>query len=155
MIDSLNKEIENISIKVIEKLEKGNLIELSYNDQGKLENQDKIEFNHSGLYSFIIKRNTSFIVVYLGKNEGGDRLRQHITGENKNGTPLKESVKTKHEKIISAIGQGFKVYLSTYENCAFTKASLSAIEIGCIEHLKNLEHKNDFPQSADWNTRLS
>lgn len=155
-MESLKALIKEKSNDVIQQLNCDNTtIQLKYDDSGSLSNSVDNIFSHSGIYSFILKKGNREVIVYIGKNEGGDRLRQHITGENKDGTKLKPSVKTKHNKIKESITAGFDVYLSIYENCSFDKATLAAIEIGCIEQLKSLNPNKDFPNNGEWNDRIS
>lgn len=153
MIASLNKKIKKTAQGIIKALLNGNLLNISYDKKGDV--NIKIDYSQTGIYSFILKKDNQTSIVYIGKNENGARLRQHITGKNKDGTHLKPSVKTKHLKIKESINEGFQVYLSNYEDCNFDKASLSAIEISIILYLKTLQKNKKFPQNGEWNTRIS
>jgi len=112
-----------------------NQVTLTY-EQGRLTN-DLGEIPLSkGLYAFIVEVDNSNIILYVGKSVGDDRLRQHLTGNNKDGTKLSESVSTKYNNIMSAINEGRTVKLSVYQNQDFTMASLAGLEIACIEKAK-------------------
>jgi hypothetical protein len=131
-------------------LDESNQVKLTYT-------QDKIDIcidkylNFQGIYSFVLKKD-EVIIVYVGKSEGDDRLRQHLTGKNKDGTELSSSVKTKYAEIRKAICEGADVHVSTYTNPDFTKATLSGLEITCIEIAK--EKFNNKSNLKMWNERV-
>lgn len=110
-------------------------------------------FDHRGLYGFCIEQNGKSAVVYIGKSEQDTRLRQHLTGKNKNGTVLADSVGHKNKRIKEAIENGFLVYLCLYTDAEFGKASLSCIEIASALHAKS-DMKKSFPQAKHWNVRI-
>lgn len=92
-------------------------------------------------------------VAYVGKSEGDDRLRQHLTGKNKDGTPLSQSVRTKHHRIKDSISRGYNVKVHLYSNLNFDKASLSCIELtALVIAKKNFAEK--FPLEKPWIERI-
>lgn len=86
------------------------------------------EFSHRGLYGFRLTKGGITAIAYVGKSEGGRRLRQHLCNTNKNGTPLVRTW-TKYREIRKAITDGFKVDLCLYTDANFAKASLSSVEV--------------------------
>jgi hypothetical protein len=126
---------------------------ISYAANGNLVGNFNSVFNHKGLYGFVISKNGIAGIVYVGKSECDDRLRQHLTGENKNGTPLASSVNTKHSNIKQAISNGFSVELALYASPYFTKSSLACLEIETINAgISTLT--NTFPSISSWNQRI-
>lgn len=146
LADSLSQDILNNMISDF-------FMEVSYDSNGSVIGDFERAFNHVGIYGFILKKECERGVVYIGKTENDNRLRQHITGKNKDGTPLKESVSTKHEEIRKAIHDGYQVCLSLYSSDDFNKASLSCIEISCIQK-GIVQLASVFPNKKTWNKRI-
>lgn len=80
--------------------------ELIYDKKGKPIGDFTDIYNHSGIYVFTVEKESKIAVSYVGKSENDGRLRQHIASENKDGTDLKSSVKTKHNRIKESITKG-------------------------------------------------
>ena len=127
--------------------------ELSYDQKGKPNGDLSEVYAHSGIYLFTIEKESKFAVAYVGKSENDSRLRQHIANENKDGTRLSESVRTKHSNIKEALRKGFKVKVHLYSNADFDKASLSCIEITALELAKG-KFKSIFPKEKQWIKRI-
>lgn len=110
-------------------------------------------FDHVGIYGFSIERDNKIAIAYIGKAESGSRLRQHLTGKNRDGTPLKPSVSNKNNKLKSAIRDGYIVALCLFSDSNFDKASLS-----CVEIASSLYAREDcsiiFPAFKHWNERI-
>lgn len=123
------------------------------NSQGDLSGYPDSVFDHQGLYGFCIEQNGKSAVIYIGKSEQDNRLRQHLTVKNKNGTSLSNTVRHKNKNIKEAIENGFTVYLYLYANAKFGKASLSCIEIASSLHAKS-DMKKIFPNTKHWNERI-
>ena len=127
--------------------------ELIYDKKGKPIGDFTDIYNHSGVYVFTIEKGSKIVVYYVGKSENDGRLRQHIASENKDGTDLKPSVKTKHNRIKESIKRGFKVRVHLYSNENFDKSSLSCIEIRALE-LAKINFKKIFPGEREWIQRI-
>jgi len=124
----------------------------SYNSSGVLQGNFSSAFNHKGLYAFILVKNGTRGIVYVGKSESDkDRLRQELTGQNKNGTPLK-STHHKNSDIKEAISNGFQVELALYPDPDFNKSSLACLEIEVILLAK--DHLKTSLNIPTWNTRI-
>lgn len=128
---------------------------LSYDGNGKLQGSFSHVFNHQGLYAFILQKSNTCGIAYIGKSESDkdDRLRQHLTGENKDGSLLSDSVNTKHSNIISAVNAGFNVELALFNDSSLIKSSFSCLEIESIQ-LGQINLKTNFPNVTSWNLRI-
>ncbi|HIJ88044.1 MAG TPA: hypothetical protein HPP97_10260 [Desulfuromonadales bacterium] len=126
---------------------------ISYDKNGVMCGDFNTHFTHRGIYGFRVEKAGKSAVVYIGKAENNKRLRQHLLSQNKDGSPLAESVRTKHNKIKYFISNGYKVALCLYSNPTFAKASLSCIEIATALKAKE-EFKILFPKVAHWNVRI-
>lgn len=126
---------------------------VEYDRHGSLQGDFERHFLHRGIYGFRISKDGKSAIAYIGKAENDERLRQHLLSQNKNGTPLASSIKTKHDKIKKFIGDGFSVSLCLYSDSAFAKASLSCVEIAAA--LKAREGLvKIFPAETHWNRRI-
>jgi hypothetical protein len=110
---------------------------------------------HSGIYGFSIQKMQQIAVVYIGKIENKEsyRLVQHLSRKNKDGSLLKDSVKTKTSNIKQALRDGFVVRLHLYANEFFEKPSLSCIELAASIYAKN-DCQKVFPKIKHWNQRI-
>jgi hypothetical protein len=110
---------------------------------------------HTGLYGFRVKKNGNTAIIYIGKTEKAGRLRQHIQLENKDGSPLSQSVQTKHEQLKQLINDGYSVAVCLYPDPDFDKVSLCCIEIATALIAKK-HYKQVFSGSKHkhWNSRL-
>lgn len=140
-----------------------NKIPISYNAQGNLQGNFASVFNHKGLYAFILEKSGIYGIVYVGKSESDkdDRLRQHLTGQNKKTpTPLK-STRHKNKNIKDAIADGFNVELALFPHPDFEKSSLACLEIDAIiigkSHLSSANinwSRLLFQNIETWNKRI-
>jgi hypothetical protein len=153
-IDVLNENISDVADNLYESVLNGGCSskKVSYIDEQLVGEFEQI-FLHSGLYFFILEKESKKVVAYVGKSENDQRLRQHLTKKNKDGTNLAESVRNKHENIKNAIANGFTVSVHLYSNKNFEKASLSAIEIKLLEKCKE-QLKVVFPKEPKWISRI-
>jgi hypothetical protein len=126
---------------------------IEYDCDGSLQGEFKKHFSHRGIYGFRVSKDGKVAVAYIGKAENDDRLRQHLMSENKNGTPLSSSTRTKHKKIKDFIGNGFSVSLCLFSDPAFCKPSLSCIEIASTLLAKQ-QFEEVFPAETHWNLRI-
>ena len=126
---------------------------ITYDENGLLYGDFNSQFTHRGIYGFRVEKAGRSAVAYIGKAENDNRLRQHLLSQNKDGSPLAESVRTKHNKIKLFITDGYNVALCLYSNPTFAKASLSCIEIATALKAKE-EFKSLFPKVAHWNVRI-
>jgi hypothetical protein len=150
-VKNINKLVDNISQTIIDKMLLKEKMQILHDNNGNILNNLNYPSNYFYLYGFVLAKNNLFGISYIGKDENNNRLRQHITGQNKDGTPLK--VSTKHQNIKKAINDGYQVWLILYESNDFNKASLSCIEIACIE--KSIAQlKSIFPNEQTWNQRI-
>lgn len=132
-IQKLNLRLIKASDKIIKYfMELKNQHPLQYNN-GELISKIDGYISFEGLYAFIAVKENCTVIVYVGKSESDDRLRQHLTGKNVSGSKLKESVSTKFKNIQSAINNGWVVKFSVYGSQYFTKSSLAGLEVACIE----------------------
>lgn len=154
-IEEINKLIKEISNEIAENAIKGNLPshDLLYDQNGYIRNLFNEIYSFYGIYLFTIEKGKKRILTYAGKSEGSKRLSNHITGKNKDGSPLAKSVKHKHQKIKDAIRSGYSVKVHLYSNNQFEKSSLSCIEIQLLEICRKsfLEH---FSDSEKWIERI-
>ncbi len=144
-----------IATEILEAAKSGSLdsVVLKYDTQGKPIGDLSRVYSHSGIYVFTIEKEGALAASYVGKCENDGRLRQHITGKNLNGTPLKPSVGRKYDEILETLGRGFTVRVNLYSNEEFDKSSLSCIEIKALEIAKQ-EFKNIFPREKHWIQRI-
>jgi hypothetical protein len=126
---------------------------IGYDKYGNLAGDFVDAFRHRGLYGFLLDKDDKSAVVYIGKSEGGDRLRQHLTGKNKNSGALAKSVNNKNMAIRSAIAQGFNVKLCLFSNEHFGKPSMSCLEISAAIYSKS-DCSRVFPEIEHWNNRI-
>ncbi|MCJ8292713.1 MAG: hypothetical protein HRT58_22365 [Crocinitomicaceae bacterium] len=151
---AIEKEVETI-LEDLVKVE--NRKEIKFDKLGSLLGDFDSVFSHVGIYAFIVSNDKLESMTYLGKAEGGERLRQHLTGRNKKNGELLKSTKQKNQNILEAIKHGYKVELAIYSHPDFEKLTLICIEAGCIISLK-LESKNKkyefFPKPGEWNIRV-
>ncbi|GEM_PF-4388382 len=123
------------------------------NDDKSLSIEANNAFEHKGLYAFMLTKNGNTGMVYVGKSEGDDRLRQHLTGENKDGSILAITVRTKNNEIKEAIKDGYNVKLSLLSDEEFKKSSLGCLEVECI--LKGQKQlKGIWLDVNSWNQRV-
>lgn len=104
-----------------------------------------------GIYCFRLCKNKETMIVYVGKSENDDRVRQHIYGKNKDGSVLKISVKTKYKDIRNAIENGFECRLITIP-LEVRKSVLSLIELELISYYESRVNK-EFYEKGMWNKR--
>ncbi len=152
-IDSLSEKIAKERCDLF--LKKELHFEVTYDSDGRLNTNDNIKeaYNHKGLYAFILAKDNNYGIVYVGKSENSGRLRQHLTGKNKNDSQLAVSTKTKHAQIKNAIRDNYRVYLAMAKNSHFKKSTLSCLEIECISIGKSqLSSSLNIPS---WNLRNS
>lgn len=127
---------------------------VSYDSSGNLQGTFNSVFNHKGLYAFILVKNGTRGIVYVGKSasDKDDRLRQHLTGQNKDGNPLAQKLHHKNNKIKTAILDGYQVELALFSDPDFKESSLACLEIEVILLARNqLKTNLNIPT---WNTRL-
>jgi hypothetical protein len=148
---------KNLAQQIINEIKGSNYTQRQYliqcNTSGDITGYTPDVFSHRGLYAFRISKGAQAAVAYIGKSEGESRLRHHLTGKNKNGTPLAISVRHKYIKLKKAISQGFCVNLCLYENNDFGKPSLSCIEIAAALHARD-DCAATFPDFEHWNERI-
>jgi hypothetical protein len=153
------REIEELAKKLADKLVDGlkrpsdSRYPIKYDSAENLVGECEKIYTHQGLYGICVSKEEKNALIYIGKSEGNDRLRQHLTGKNKDGTPLKSSVHNKNKAIKQAINDGFSVHLSLYQNSDFGKSSLSCMEIAAALYAKK-EFTSIFPEYEHWNTRI-
>lgn len=92
-------------------------------------------------------------IAYIGKSEGQDRLRQHLTGMNKDGSPLALSVATKHRKLKETIDLGYAIHLCIFSDENFDKPSMSCLEIATAIYAKS-DCAVAFKKFRHWNERI-
>jgi len=150
-LNSIHSLVDKLSNQYIEDfLVKGFDIYLKEGDT--LSDTAKQAFQHKGLYAFIITKDKRTGIVYVGKSEGEGRIRQHLTGKNKDGTTIAPSVHTKNKEIKNAIKNGYNIKLALISDEQFTKSSLSCLEIECI--IKGKEQlKSTQINEKTWNKR--
>ncbi|MBL0546012.1 GIY-YIG nuclease family protein [Aeromonas jandaei] len=153
-INALNTAIHNAANNIYKSVLKGECShkEISYTNEKLTDGYDEI-FSHSGLYFFVLENGSNKAVAYVGKSENDQRLRQHLTNKNKDGTDLAKSVSNKYKNIKNALSNGFTVSVHIYSNPSFEKASLSAIEIKLLEKCQ-FELKGVFPNEPKWISRI-
>lgn len=127
--------------------------EITYDDNENLVGDFGNVFSHQGLYGFCLCKEKKSAIAYIGKSEGESRLRQHLTGKNKNGTKIADSVKNKHREIKDAIADGFTVHVCLYSDVHFNKPSLACLEIAVAMHSKS-DCAVIFPKLKHWNKRI-
>ncbi|MEH0673067.1 GIY-YIG nuclease family protein [Vibrio owensii] len=109
-----------------------------------------IELSHfnkkAGIYGIVIKNGGMTAFAYVGKSKQLDiRVREHLTGKNKNGSALKPSVSTKHSNINELVQNGnFEVSLFVWTNQKLTNSPNLDYELGVLESLVISESQNDF-----------
>ncbi len=151
-ISQINQIIFAFSQSVIEGLLLQENNPVTYNQKGELKGEFEHFYDHTGIYAFILKKKGKKAITYIGKSEEGDRLRQHLTGKNKDRTELASSVSTKHTKIKESISLGYEVFLAIYTNADFNKSSLMSVENESIFlGIENLQ--STFPNLKSWNKR--
>ena len=126
---------------------------IEYDDSGDLKGDFEKLFSHRGLYGFRVTKAEQSAIAYIGKSEGPDRLRQHLTGKNKDGAPLATSVATKHRKLKEAIDDGFAIHLCVFSNKHFDKPSMSCLEIATAIYAKS-DCSVVFEKFKHWNERI-
>lgn len=131
----------------------GATLELTYDSNGSLLGDFESIFPHQGLYGFCLCQGGKTAIAYIGKSEGDSRLRQHLTGKNKNGTKIADSVKNKHRELRDTIANGFTVYLRLYSDVHFNKPSLACLEIAAAMYSKS-DCAVIFPKLEHWNKRI-
>ena len=130
-----------------------NKFDIYLEDEIRLSDTAEQAFEHKGLYAFLLTKDKKTGIVYVGKSEGDNRLRQHLTGKNKDGTSLAPSVQTKNNKIKDAIQNKYNVKLALIEDEQFTKSSLGCLEVECI--LKGINQLQESQiKEQTWNTRI-
>lgn len=153
-IESINTLSEMMANQICDSFINGRHIEITYDNSNNLTGDAHSAFDHHGLYAFLLIRGNESGIVYVGKSEGDDRLRQHLTGKNKDGSNLSNSVSTKHNNIKKAISDGYNVELSLFSDDAFKKSSLSCLEIECILIGKEQIESVFGGEIASWNVRI-
>jgi len=126
---------------------------IQYDVKGDLLGNFEAIFLHRGLYGFRITKDGKSAIAYIGKAEDGNRLRQHLTEKNKNGSAIAKSVSTKHKALKIAIRLGFDVHLCIYSDINFGKPSLSCLEIATAIYAKG-DCARTFPTFKHWNERI-
>ena len=126
---------------------------VEYNGNGTVKGDFNSQFSHRGIYGFRVAKDAKSAIIYIGKAENDDRLRQHLQNLNKNGSPLASSVRNKHSKIKQFIAKGYTVTLCLCSNPNFKKASLSCIEIATALKAKE-GFLVIFPKEIHWNERI-
>lgn len=144
-----------MAVQIVEsfKGKKTPIYAIAYDDRGCLIGDFRDVFSHQGLYGFCMCKGGDLAVVYIGKSENGDRLRQHLTGKNKNGTKLETSVGNKHSKLKEALVGGFEISLCLYSDDDFDKPSLACLEIAATLYAKR-DFAEKFPNVDHWNQRI-
>lgn len=126
---------------------------VGYDSHGNLLGDFEPAFAHQGLYGFCVTKGGRSAIAYIGKSESNNRLRQHLTGKNKDGSQLPDSVGNKHQQLKAAISSGFTVHLCAYSNNDFGKPSLSCLEIAAAIYSKS-DCALTFPEIKHWNARI-
>jgi len=126
---------------------------VEYDSSGNLMGNFEEIFAHYGLYGFRVTKAERSAIAYIGKSEVENRLRQHLTGKNKNGSPLANSVATKHKKLKEAITQGYKIHLCLFSDVNFNKPSMSCVEIATAIEAK-ADCSVSFGEFKHWNERI-
>ena len=150
-------EIERLSAEeacaIINKFIATKSYAVEYDLNGSLLGDFERHYSHSGIYAFRLTKAGKTAIAYIGKTEKNGRIRQHLLSQNMDGSSLKSSTRTKHDKIKNAIENGFTVELCLYADTAFGKASLACIEIAAAQKAKEC-FVATFPDEVHWNTRL-
>jgi hypothetical protein len=155
-IAKLDEEGRKVAQEIVEYLRQNPVSEVLYDKQGKLVGDLSKYYEHVGLYSFILTQDNKKGIVYVGKSEETkypDRVRQHLTGENKDGSVLADTVATKHKKIRQAVKQGYKVELALFANEKFTNSSLAFVESYCIKVAQSILISGG-SSLVSWNKRV-
>ena len=126
---------------------------VEYDSHDALKGDFDRHYLHRGIYGFRISKDGKMAIVYIGKAEKDDRLRQHLLSQNKNGNRLASTTKTKHEEIKKFLAKGFSIDLCLYSDPALFKATLSCIEIAVALKAKK-DFTKIFPEETHWNKRL-
>ena len=117
---------------------------VDYDSQGNLLGHFEEAFSLQGLYGFCVTKGGRSAIAYIGKTESKGRLRQHLTGRNKDDRQLSSSVSNKHQRLKEAIARGFTIHLCIYSDNNFGKPSLSCLEIAAAIYSKS-DCANIFP----------
>lgn len=154
-IEKINKSVSIIVGNITQEAFEGNLkpTTLKYKENGDIYKPLEAVYTHSGIYMFTIEKNGKKAIAYAGKSERDQRLRNHITGKNKDGSKLKDSVGNKHSSIKLAIQNGYKVKVHLFSSPNFEKASLSCVEIKLLEFAKD-SLETTFPDEPKWIKRI-
>lgn len=152
-IQKLNKLISNEAGKIFVLFKNSvNSTVIEYSNGELFAGFDNI-FNHIGLYGFSIQQEAKIAIAYVGKAEGGQRIREHLTGKNKNGQTLAKSVNTKFFEIQKAIDNEFKVRICLFSHDALKKPSMACLEQELIIQSQT-DFKTIYPQHPHWNQRI-
>jgi len=154
-VAEINTLAKNLALRIVDDMKSGVLPKHKINlgDNGDIDGYPEGVFNHSGIYGFSIEKEHKVAITYIGKSEGGNRLKQHLTGKNRNGSQLKPSVKHKNENIKDAIRNGYTVCLCLYVDSEFEKSSLSCVEIAASLYARECCSVL-FPKFEHWNKRI-
>jgi len=152
LIENAARELAKVIVDSFKNREERTYV-ISYDSRGNLLGSFEDVFPHQGLYGFCVTKDAKSAIAYIGKSEGTSRLQQHLTGKNKNGSQIADSVGNKHPRIKEAIRRGFAVHLCLYSDNDFGKASMSCLEIAAAIYSKS-DCAVIFPILKHWNERI-
>ena len=101
--------------------------------------------NKSGIYGIEICKDNHHAFLYVGKSKNlAVRVRQHLTGKNKNGSELAISTANKYADILNLIKiENIKVRFFVWTSKKLTESSNIDYELGVLEALVIAESKAD------------
>lgn len=117
--DDIFEKFQSCSYEVSYDKDKDDKLQIDFNGKTGTEENYNAILSHIGLYGIVIEKEEKSALAYIGKTEDGIRVREHLTGKNKNGTPLIDNAMRQHQNIKKAIQKGFKVKITTYFNETF------------------------------------
>ncbi len=118
-----------------------------------------------GLYGVSINYKGNCEFIYIGKNKNlSNRVRQHITSKNKDGTILSKSVSTKYNNIVNLVNdsRNFRVQFFVWTNKELDKYKDHNYYLVVLETLVLKKVKKEFNrfnseyglQLNHWNLRI-
>jgi len=118
----------------------------------------------AGVYGVHISKNGSSAIIYIGKSKKlSNRVRQHLTGKNIDGSPLASTTAHKYEKIIELLRGGeCNVKFFIWTNKKLTDIATIDYALGVFEVLLISASKTDFKKIniqlenklKHWNLRI-
>jgi hypothetical protein len=120
-------------------------------------------FKHkAGIYGVYITDNTNSAYIYIGKSKDlSDRVRQHLTGKNKNETDIASTTHHKYKEICELVtNKNIKVSFFIWTNKKLTDDINVDYYLGALEALFIAKTKNDFEMLdkslnlKHWNLRI-